>query len=204
MMYNMGRRNLSIERGTIIDAAVAPAPAVHSELFDTRDVAAIAGLDFGKLQNWLTRGLIQLNTELNPGRGQSRQYAAYEVARIRLMKKLADAGVPLSTAFKITDALKRLWLKTPGGHESYGSESLLKSLLLVLLAADWPAGHRASIVRCDDYLAVWLVDEQRNADKPSGLRATLAALRDATVVVINMGAFLQETLSRLAQLSEAR
>lgn len=202
-MYSM-RRNLSLERGTIIGAEVYPVPAIHSELFDTRDVAAITGLDFGKLQNWLTRGLIQLNAELNPGRGQSRQYTAYEIARIRLMKKLADAGIPLSTAFKITEALKRLWLKTPGGHESYGSEPLLKSLLLVLLAADSPAGYRASMVRCDDYIAVWLVDEQRNADKPRGLRATLAALKDATVVVINMGAFLQETMSRLRQLLEAR
>lgn len=203
-MYNMRRRNLNIERGTIVSAPVPAVPAIHLQLFDTRDAASVAELDFGKLQNWLTRGLIQLNTELNPGRGQSRQYTAYEVARIRLMKKLADTGVPLSTAFRLTEALKRLWLKTPGGHESYGSELLLNSWLLVLSGADWPTGHRASMVRCDDYIAVWLVDEQRNADKPRGLRASLAALRGATVVVINMGAFLRETLSRLTQLLEAR
>jgi DNA-binding transcriptional MerR regulator len=204
MMFIMSQQDSSLKRGSIVGAHAAPVPTIHLDHFDTREVASIVGVDFGKLQNWLTRGLIQLNTELNPGRGQSREYTAYEVARIRLMKKLADAGVPLSTAFKITGALKRRWEETPGGHESYGSEPHLKSLLLVLSAAEWPVGYKASMVRTDDYVALWLVDERHNTDKPRGLRATLAELRDATVVVINMGAFLQETLSRLAQLLEAR
>jgi hypothetical protein len=204
MMFIMSQQDSSLKCGSIVGVDAVPVPAIHLERFDTREVASVVGVDFGKLQNWLTRGLIQLNTELNPGRGQSREYTAYEVARIRLMKKLADAGVPLSTAFKITGALKRRWEEIPGGHESYGSEPHLKSLLLVLSAAEWPVGYKASMVRTDDYVALWLVDERHNTDKPRGLRATLAALGDATVVVINMGAFLQETLFRLAQLLEVR
>jgi len=192
------------EQGSIIGANTVTIPATHRERFDTREVAGIVGVDFGKLQNWLTRGLIQLKEELNPGRGQSRKYTAYEVARIRLMKKLADAGVPLSTAFKITTDLKVLWENIPGGHEAYGREPSLQSLLLVVLAADWPMGRKANMVRTDDYVAVWLVDEQRNADKSTGLRATIAALNDATLVLINLGAFLQEVFARLAQVLGAR
>ena len=136
-------------------------PQVHSERFDTKEAATVAGVDLGKLQNWLTRGVIQLKGDLNPGRGQSRWYAPYEIARIRLMKKLADVGVPLSTAFKLTDALKKAWEQIPGGHELYGSEPQLKSWLLVLPAEAWPAGRKADIVRADDYAVVWLVDQQQ-------------------------------------------
>ena len=174
--------------------------SIHAERFDTKEVAKVSGIDVGKLQNWLTRGVIQTESELNPGRGQSRTYSAYEVARIRLMKKLADVGVPLATAFKLTGAIKKAWEQVPGGHELYGSEIELQSWLLVLPAAEWPAGRKASMVRADDYVVVWLVDEKKAPDKPMGLKATLAALADAVVVVINMGAFLKETLLRLTAL----
>lgn len=176
--------------------------SIHTQRFDTKEVARVSGVDIGKLQNWLTRGVIQTESELNPGRGQSRAYSAYEVARIRLMKKLADNGVPLSTAFKLTSALKEVWERVPGGSELYGSELAIQSWLLVLLAAEWPAGREASMVPADDYIAVWLVDTKKVPDSPAGLRATLAALGDAAVVVINMGAFLKETLSPLSALRE--
>lgn len=187
-----------------VGTVLVSVPSIHSERFDTREVASVANVDVGKLQNWLTRGLIQLSTELNPGRGQSREYTAYEVARVGLMKKLADVGVPLSTAFKLTGALKRAWEKTPGGHELYGSQSHVNSWLLVLPAAEWPVGRRASMVRADDYTAVWLVDQHEYPDDHAGLRATLAELKDAAVVLINMGVFLQQTMSRLVGLSEAK
>jgi hypothetical protein len=120
------------------------------------------------------------------------------------MKKLVEVGVPLSTAFKLTDALKKTWEQVPGGHELYGSEPHLKSWLLILPAEAWPAGRKASMVRADDYAAVWLVDQQQYPDHPRGLKAALAALDDTAVVVINMGAFLKETMSRLARLLEDR
>lgn len=179
-------------------------PAIHEQRFDTKEVAFVAGVDVGKLQNWLTRGVIQLNCEQNPGRGQSRKYTPYEVVRIRLMKKLADVGVPLVTAFKLTAALKKAWEEVPGGHEVYGSEPQLKSWLLVLPKAAWPAGRRASMVGLDDYAAIWLVDQQQHPDDSKGLRATLAALDDTAVTVINMGAFLKETWSRLARMLEEK
>ncbi len=192
------------ESGEQVTEQSTPVPQIHSERFDTKEVAGVAGLDVGKLQNWLTRGVIQLECELNPGRGQSREYAPYEIARIRLMKKFADVGVPLSTAFKLTGALKRAWEQVPGGHEAYGSEPHLKSWLLALPAAARPSGRQANIVRADDYLVVWLVDQEQHPDHPTGLKAMLAALGDTAVVVINMGAFLQETMSRLARLVEDR
>src|SRR5215470_9525212 len=145
-------------------------PQLHSEGFDTKEVARVTEIDVGKLQNWLTRGAIQLKSELNPGRGQSREYTAYEVARIRLMKKLSDVGVPLSTAFKLTAALKKSWEQVPGGHEAYGSKPHVKSWLLVLPSAEWPSGRKASIVRNDDYALVWLVDQQHATESPRGLK----------------------------------
>ena len=200
----MTGRHSDSELGEQMTGQSASILQIHSELFDTNEAASVAGVDVGKLQNWLTRGVIQLKCEQNPGRGQSREYTPYEVARIRLMRKLADVGVPLSTAFKLTDALKKAWEQIPGGHELYGSELQLKSWLLVLPAAAWPAGLKASMVRADDYAAVWLVDQQRYPDDPKGLRATLASLDDAAVMLINMGAFLKQTLSRLARLVEDR
>jgi len=187
-------------RGQVLEANSKVTWSIHTQRFDTKEVARVSGVDIGKLQNWLTRGVIQTESELNPGRGQSRAYSAYEVARIRLMKKLADTGVPLSTAFKLTSALKKAWEQVPGGHELYGSELAIQSWLLVLPAPEWPAGRKASMVPADDYIAVWLVDTKKVPDSPAGLRATLAALGDAAVVVINLGAFLRDTLSPLREL----
>jgi DNA-binding transcriptional MerR regulator len=81
--------------------------AVIKQSFDTYEAARAAGIDVGKLQNWLSRGLIVLEGERNPGRGKSREYTDREVARICLMKDLADFGVPLSSAFKLTQAVKK-------------------------------------------------------------------------------------------------
>lgn len=72
----------------------------------------------------------------------------------------------------------------------------------MLPAAEWPAGWKASMVRADEHAVVWLVDQKQVPDSPLGLKATLAALADTAVVVINVGAFLKETLSRLARLRE--
>jgi DNA-binding transcriptional MerR regulator len=202
MIIIMTADHSTSERGQQTMGQPASVPQIHSKRFDTKEAAAVAGIDVGKLQNWLTRELIQLKCELNPGRGQSREYTPYEIARIRLMIKLADVGVPLSTAFKLTDALKKAWEQVPGGHELYGSEPQLKSWLLVLPAAAWPAGRKASTAHADDYIAVWLVDQQKKPDDPRGLKAALVALSDAAVVVINMGAFLNVTMSRLARLLE--
>lgn len=188
------------EPGQALETNSATIRSIHTERFDTREVAKVSGIDIGKLQNWLTRGVIEMESELNPGRGQSRTYSAYEVARIRLTKKFADTGVPLSTAFTLTGALKKAWEQVPGGHELYGTEIKFQSWLLVLQAAEWPAGRKASTVQADDYMVVWLVDEKNAPDKPMGLRATLTALADTAVVAINMGTFLKETLSRLSAL----
>jgi DNA-binding transcriptional MerR regulator len=198
----MRRHDFDPGRSEVLEANSTAIRSIHTLRFDTKDVARVSGVDIGKLQNWLTRGVIQTESELNPGRGQSRAYSAYEVARIRLMKKLADTGVPLSTAFKLTSALKKAWEQVPGGHELYGLEPAIQSWLLVLPAAEWPTGRKASMVQTDDYVAVWLVDTKQVPDSPAGLRATLAALGDAAVVVINMGAFLKETLSPLSALRE--
>jgi len=196
----MKRGDSESGRGQVLAPNSTARWSIHTQRFDTKEVAKVSGVDIGKLQNWLTRGVIQTESELNPGRGQSRAYSAYEVARIRLMKKLADTGVPLSTAFKLTSALKRAWEQVPGGHELYGTELAIQSWLLVLLAAEWPAARKASMVPADEHVAVWLVDQKKVPDSPAGLRATLAALGDAAVVVINMGAFLKETLSPLSAL----
>ena len=196
----MKRHDSESGRGQLLEENSTAIWSIHTQRFDTKEVANVSGVDIGKLQNWLTRGVIQTESELNPGRGQSRAYSAYEVARIRLMKKLADTGVPLSTAFKLTSALKKAWEQVPGGHELYGSELAIQSWLLVLPAGEWPTGRKASTVQADDYVAVWLVDTKQVSDSPTGLRATLAALGDAAVVAINMGAFLKQTLSPLSAL----
>jgi transposase len=186
--------------GELIGAELAVVPPIHTRTFSTKDAAAAAGISVGKLQNWLTRGAVTLEGELNPGRGQSRTYSAYEIARIVLMKKLSDCGLPLGTAFKITSALKASWKQVAGGHEAYGVEPGVQSWLLVVLAADWPRTRKAHIVRADAHLAVWLVDLMTDPDASSGLQAALLALGAAPVIAVNMGKVLHETISKLEQI----
>jgi DNA-binding transcriptional MerR regulator len=187
-----------------VTAPITPPAGIHSETFDTRETAQVAGVDVGKLQNWLTRGVILLAKEQNPGRGQSRKYTAYEVARIRLMRKIADSGVPLSTAFKLTDALKKAWEQVPGGHENYGRELHLTSWLLVLTETEWPTDRKQNLVRADNYVGVWLVDQKGKPEVDRALLPTLAALDDAPVIAINMGRMLHKTMLGLQRVVEKR
>src|SRR5579862_5479514 len=188
------------EIGEIAGTESTVTPAIHSRSFRTVDAAAVVGISVGKLQNWLTRGAIQLEGAQSPGRGQSRDYSAYEVARIALMKKLSDCGVPLGTAFKITAALKDAWEQAVGGHELYGTEPDLQSWLIVARADEWPSGRKGSLVRADAHVAVWIVDQISKPDAERGLRETLLALAGAPVIVVNMGKVLHDTITKLGQL----
>lgn len=188
------------ETGELLGAESTVTPSIHSRSFRTVDAAAVAGISVGKLQNWLTRGAIQLEAVQNPGRGQSRNYSAYQIARIALMKKLSDAGIPLTTSFKITSYLKASWTQVAGGHEQYGTEPDLQSWIIVVLAADWPAGRKGSLVRADAHLAVWIVDQISKPDAASGLRETLLALEGAPAIVLNMGKVLHDAITKLEKL----
>jgi len=166
--------------------------------FTSNDVLSVAGIDSATLQNWLTRKeAIKLDSGRNPGRGKAREYSAYEVARIRLMKKLVDARVPLAPAFKITAVLRRLWEAEPGTHEGYADEPGLGSWLLVVPASAWLATWKRGVIRADDYIGVWVVDiVGQSGDR--GLSANLDAIKDdSAAVVLNLGKFLKETFSRL-------
>jgi DNA-binding transcriptional MerR regulator len=185
------------EVGELLGPESVATPAIHFRSFSTREAAAVVGISVGKLQNWLTRGAIQLEGAQNPGRGQSRNYSAYEVARIALMKRLSEYGVPLETSFKITSALKSAWTEVAGGHEAYGTEPDLQSWLVVLLTSDWPAELKRSSVRANDHIAVWIVDQITKPDPSTGLTATLRALNSAPAIIVNMGKILHETVSKL-------
>ena len=193
--------NSKDEIGEIVGTESAVTPSIHSRSFRTLDAAAVVGISAGKLQNWLTRGAIQLEGTQNPGRGQSRDYSAYEVARIALMKKLSDCGVPLGTAFKITSVLKEGWERVVGGHEQYGTEPDLQSWIIVVQANDWPAGRKGSLVPADAHIAVWLVDQISKPDADRGLRETLLALKDVPAVIVNMGRALHDTITKLEAIS---
>src|SRR5260370_42192096 len=101
---------------------------VYEARFSSEEVMAVAGINDSTLQNWLARGQLNLEQQ-NPGRGKPRRYTVYEVARIRFIKKLVDLAFPLTPAFKITAALKRLWQAGSCGHEEYADESVLAKLL---------------------------------------------------------------------------
>jgi DNA-binding transcriptional MerR regulator len=187
------------ETGELVGAEQAAIPAIHTRKFSTKDAARVVGISVGKLQNWLTRGAIQLEGEQNPGRGQSRSYSAYEIARIALMKKLSDCGVPLETAFKITAKLKDSWKQAPGGHEQYAKERSLQSWLVVVLAADWPPGQKGSLLRADTYVVDWIVDDSGKPDSEKGLMATLLALGATPSIVVNLGKVLDDTITALGR-----
>jgi hypothetical protein len=190
------------ETGELIGAEQAVIPAIHTREFSTKNAAAVVGISLGKIQNWLTRGAIQLEGEQNPGRGQSRNYTAYEIARISLMKKLSDCGLPLETSFKITAKLKDAWKQVVGGHEKYGGpEPSLQSWIVVVLASDWPSGWKGSLLRADGYVADWIVEEIGKPNSEKGLTATLLALRAAPAIVVNMGKVLHDTITELGRLS---
>ena len=186
------------ETGELIGAEHSVVPAIHSRKFSTKDAAAATGISIATLQNWLTRGAVQLEGEQNPGRGQSRGYSAYEIARIALMKKLADCGVPLGTSFKITSKLKDAWKAVMGGHEQYGgTEPNLQSWIVVVLARDWPPGRKGSLLRADMYVADWIVDEIGKPAAETGLIATLLVLGATPAIVVNMGKVLHSTITEL-------
>jgi hypothetical protein len=184
-------------------------PNVYEARFSSEEVMAVAGINDSTLQNWLARGRLNLKQQ-NPGRGKPRQYTVYEVARIRFMKKLVDLAFPLTPAFKITAALKRLWEEVPGGHEAYADEASLASWLFVAQADAWDMRRRTlhfpldhTTVRADGYIAIWAV-EHAGSPNLGSMRDAINFFADAAVIVVNMGTLLKQTLSLLEQRLVAR
>jgi DNA-binding transcriptional MerR regulator len=174
---------------------------VSDKLFNSEDVKAVAGINEVTLQNWLARGRLKLDQQ-NPGRGKSRRYTLYEVARIRFLKRFADLGLPLKPAFKITAALKKLWEATPGGHEGYSRERKSASWVLIARAELWnrqvairrfPLHH--SPVEADGYVAIWAAEMIGDAKR--SLREAINFFVGGPLIVVNMGVLLDETVSLL-------
>ncbi len=175
--------------------------SVNDRLFNSDDAKVVAGINEVTLQNWLSRGRLKLGQQ-NPGRGKSRQYTAYEVARIRFLKRFADLGLPLKPAFKITAALKKLWEATPGGHESYGREPNIVSWILIARAELWdrqvaigpfPLDH--SPVKTDGYVAIWAAEIIGNTKR--SIREAINFFGGGPLIVVNMGVLLDETVAHL-------
>lgn len=179
-----------------------PWPSVHDVRFSTDEVIKVVGINEGTLQNWLARGRLNL-TQQNPGRGKPRQYTAYEVARIRFIKKLVDVGFPLAPAFKITAALKKLWDLGPGSHEAYAGEIQLASWILIVAADVWKAREGTakfpldySRIVADEFVAIWAV-EILVTPRPARLWDAIKFFDCDAVIVINMGSLLAQTTSML-------
>jgi hypothetical protein len=177
--------------------------SASDKLFNSEDVKAVAGINEVTLQNWLARGRLKL-AQQNPGRGKPRQYTAYEVARIRFLKRFADLGLPLKPAFKITAALKKLWEATPGGHESYGRERNKVSWVLIAHSELWnrqvaigrfPLDH--SPVETDGYVAIWAAEIVGDAKR--SLREAINFFAGGPLIVVNMGVLLDQTVLFLEQ-----
>jgi MerR HTH family regulatory protein len=181
------------------DHYVAQAAIYHGP-----EVIKAVGISWDTLQHWLARDVhkdLKL-TQQNPGRGKSRDYTAYEVARLRFAKKLLDLNLPLLPAFKITGAVKKLWESVPGGMEA----NPFTNWLFIVRAEECPAlkpphGRfpiAATSVRAGDFSAIWAIE-----NKPVG--EALKFFGGSAVVAVNMTALLTETYSILAKLlSELR
>jgi MerR-like DNA binding protein len=176
---------------------------VHQVRFDSEDVVDVAGVSAMTLQNWIARGWLVVQQK-NPGRGKSREFTAYEVARIRFMKKLVAAAVPVGTAFKITSAFKNLWDAAPGVHELAGDEPTRTDWLLIIPAEEWTAGRRASVLRdqgrsffaVDEFVAIWKM-EFGDVKQVMSVRAFLDLLSGSPVLLLDAGKLLGETIELL-------
>jgi hypothetical protein len=189
------------ERGELITES--PAEPVMKSWFDTRDLMAVAGISNATVQNWFKRNVLQKlgPGQHKPGQGRSRIYTAYEIVRLCLMKHLTEV-LPVETAFGISHALKDMWDKGRGAHESFAEEPGIRSWLVVMRAALWPTGRPASKVRSGDHLAVWVVDRR---GKESELLATLNAIRPSEpVIVLDLGGLLSKTMTELRKRSSRR
>lgn len=178
---------------------------VYRANYSSADALSVAGINDVTLQNWLARGHLNLGQQ-NPGRGKARQFTAYEIARIRFVKKLVDLQFPLAPAFKITAAIKKLWESAPRGHEVYASEPNLRSWLLVVASTEWKTRQRGvrfpldySSIPADDYVAIWAVEIIGGSGKHS-MQDALQFFEDSPVIVINMALLLQQTLLQLEKL----
>ncbi len=59
------------------------------------DVLEVTGLTKAQLLNWLSRNLVVLSTEHNPGHGRRRLYTGRDVLMICVAQKLSEIGLPI-------------------------------------------------------------------------------------------------------------
>ena len=64
------------------DFGITPEELGHREWKQADVLAAVEGLTAGKLQMWLSRGLLKLEQDQSPGTGQRRLWTGFEVIKV--------------------------------------------------------------------------------------------------------------------------
>lgn len=81
---------------------------VTKSTFDSSYVVRFLGITESALHAWIARGVVQL-PQGTPGTGRAREYSDVDIARLTLMKALADEGIDLALAFKLTEITETVW-----------------------------------------------------------------------------------------------
>ncbi|AXV09982.1 hypothetical protein DVS28_b0212 (plasmid) [Euzebya pacifica] len=67
--------------------------------------AKLAGITYRQLDHWTTRGVVVPSVQDAVGSGSQRLYGFEDIVRLRMVKRLRDAGVSLQKITKVLDAL---------------------------------------------------------------------------------------------------
>ncbi|NIJ16354.1 hypothetical protein [Sphingobium vermicomposti] len=86
--------------------------------FTQGDVLEITRLKKELLQTWMNRGVIVLG-EQNPGSGRRRLYAALDIVKLGLLRRVADLGVELGLGRELADEAEQLLISGRGVEWEY-------------------------------------------------------------------------------------
>ena len=179
---------------------------VQDARFSREDLLKVAGVTAKTLQNWIARGVIAVE-EASPGRGRAREFTAFEVARIRLAKKLVGANVPVVAAFGISEAFKKLWDAAPGATDS---EPNFADWLIAIPAEEWTSERKRAVMATRDvaelpaYDLVFIWKKTRLDDPKRGILPVLAAVSDAAPVMLQVSSVLDDAMFQLKSRMRAR
>jgi hypothetical protein len=172
---------------------------------NTAETSRVAGSATAEIDRLLTRGDIRLGADEvgapAPGRGRSRMFTVFQVAQIRLTKRLMTPN-SLAVASKIAEAARKFW-EQPGGTES--EEGYSRWLILAPIEG-WKDDFWAKRVQVIHGVGVALVMHRDQAPSArDGRNAAIAAIEpDFPVMTLNLDKFIQSTLAEIKSIIQER
>lgn len=170
--------------------------------FNIQETAALLGVTESTLNQRCARGNVRFGGGEKPGRGVARLFSPAQVADLSLANVLMEIGLPISSAFAISEAVRKFWEKGSWSADS-GSAHRFSRWLVIAPLARWSEEWLSRVQQVEDIGVTLSMYDLQNPEAKFGFNAARAAA-GPMYMVVNIDTVLQQILVRMEQAVRSR